>query len=77
MITIPVTQEDIDKAENLYSFKCLNNSITGIYGAILKDEVYRLHEDYDMIVSGKKIDVKTTSTLYAAHKGATTNPLKT
>ncbi len=78
MITIPVTQEDIDKSENLYSFKCLNNSITegksNIYGAIGEVVVERYLKsinrdvdftstfDYDMIVSGKKIDVKSKRT---------------
>ena len=78
MITIPITQEDIDKAENLYSFKCLNSSITegksNIYGAIGEVVVERYLKsinrdvdftstfDYDMIVSGKKIDVKSKRT---------------
>ena len=78
MITLQITKEDIEKAENLYSFKCLNNSITkgdsNIYGAIgevivekylksiNRDVDFASAYDYDMIVSGKKIDVKTKRT---------------
>lgn len=78
MITIKLSEEDIIRAENLYEFKCLNNSITkgrsNIYGAIGEIAVSNYLEsinrvvdfestyDYDMIVSGKKIDVKTKRT---------------
>jgi len=78
MITIPILPEDIEKAEKLYSFKCLKNSITNgernIYGAIGEVAVEKYLKsidrevdftstyDYDMIVSGKKIDVKTKRT---------------
>jgi hypothetical protein len=78
MIVVDITRQDLEKAEKLYSFECLNNSVMGgksnIYGAIgevalekylkSKNRVVDFEStfDYDMIVSGKKIDVKTKRT---------------
>ena len=78
MIVVDITDMDLENAEKLYSFECLNNSVMGgksnIYGAIgevavekylkSKNRVVDFEStfDYDMIVSGKKIDVKTKRT---------------
>ena len=78
MITLPITEEQIKRAEKLYPFKCLNNSImegkSNLYGAIgevVLADYYRslgmtVNEestfDYDIIVENKKIDVKTKLT---------------
>lgn len=78
MIVVDITSVDLENAEKLYSFHCLNNSVmegkSNIYGAIgelalekylkSKNRVvdFKSTFDYDMIVSGKKIDVKTKRT---------------
>lgn len=78
MIVVDITSVDLENAEKLYGFHCLNNSVmegkSNIYGAIgelalekylkSKNRVVDFEStfDYDMIVSGKKIDVKTKRT---------------
>jgi len=75
LISIIVTKEQLERAENLYEFGVLNNSImqggSNIYGAIGevivsdyfksigKDVVGENTRDYDMIIDNKKVDVKT------------------
>jgi len=70
MIALSVSQEQIEKAKKLYEFKKLNNSITkgegniaGALGEILICEYYNGIQqntyDFDLIINGKKIDVKT------------------
>jgi len=79
MIEIITTAEQIQRAKALYDFKKLNNSIEegkgNIYGAIgeIVTADYFLKKgrsvdtnatyDYDLIVDGYSIDVKTTRTL--------------
>lgn len=75
MIEIDITREQIEKAEELFSFRNLKNSITKgesqIYGALGEIVVldyykqYGVHSeyvgsfDYDIIIANKKVDVKT------------------
>lgn len=78
MITVIVTDEQRERAEKLYSFGRLNNSImrgkSNIYGAIgevvffdhcreMSYEVELVGDyDYDVIIEGIKVDVKTKRT---------------
>ena len=78
MIKIDITDQQIIKAQKLYNFKALNNSITEgesqIYGALgevmVMDFLRSLNKpvkyigsyDYDLEINGKKIDVKTIKT---------------
>lgn len=75
MITINITPEQIERAKILYEFGVLNNSITngesnifGAMGEIIVLDHYKSQNkdikhlptyDYDFIITGKKIDVKT------------------
>jgi len=72
MITISINEEQIKRAEKLYPFKELDGSITGgksnIYGALGEIIVYDYFSDkaefkstydYDLIIDGYKVDVKT------------------
>ena len=74
MKIIEITEKQQQEAEVFYDFKCLNNSITkgqsNIYGAlgeiVVRDELSKTCTvkskatyDYDMIIKGAKIDVKT------------------
>lgn len=70
MIKIIINDEHILQAEKLFEFKKLNNSITegegnlsGALGEIIACEYFKgIQEntyDYDIVVKGRKIDVKT------------------
>ena len=74
MIEIDITEKQVERAEKLYDFKNLKNSITegksNIYGAMGEiivfdyfcDKCKILHEstfDYDMIIDDIKVDVKS------------------
>lgn len=74
MIEIEITTQQIARAEHLYQFGALNNSITqganNIFGAVGEIVVFDYFNttttidftstfDFDMIVNGFKIDVKT------------------
>ena len=76
MVEIIISEEQRKRAQELYEFKVLNNSIEkgkgNIYGAIgevITADYFRGRKssvdtkatyDYDLIVDGYKIDVKTT-----------------
>jgi hypothetical protein len=78
MIKLEVSKEQYARAENLYEFKALNNSITkgksNIFGAIGEimvndyfinkgaDVNFTSTYDYDMIIDGYRIDVKSKKT---------------
>ena len=78
MIILDIKQKQIDEAQNLYTFKNLKGSITNgqsnIYGALgevivydyFKDKKYNIIKqntyDYDLIINGYKVDVKTKKT---------------
>lgn len=78
MIEIKITEEQIERAKNLYPFEELNNSITkgksNIYGAIGEivvndffiEKGHKVDHtqtfDYDIIIDDKKVDVKTKRT---------------
>ena len=80
MIKLEISKEQLHRAENLYEFKALNNSITNgesnIFGAIGEVMVHDFFAikgvdvdhtstyDYDMIIDGWKIDVKCHATSY-------------
>ena len=75
MIEVTITEQHIEEAEKLYCFNKLKNSITEgkseIYGAIgevISLGFFQAHcetvnyvgsYDYDLIVNGKKVDIKT------------------
>jgi hypothetical protein len=75
MIEINITPDQIERAANLYSFGALKNSIMkggsnnfGALGEIIvndyflsigKDVNHLGHYDYDFIIEGKRVDVKT------------------
>lgn len=75
MIEIEIKREQIERAEELYTFKNLKNSVTQgesqIYGAIGEIVVLDYYEkhgvhaeyvgsyDYDIIIANKRVDVKT------------------
>lgn len=73
MIKVIITPEQQQKAKELYDFLCLNNSIMhgksnifGALGEILVQDLFIEHKvdtnstyDYDLIIDGLKIDVKT------------------
>ena len=76
--TIKISEAQIERAKKLYDFKALNNSITegegNIYGAIGEIIIQDIFVekgcqvknentfDYDLIINGKTIDVKTKRT---------------
>jgi len=76
--TIEISEEQIERAKNLYPFKKLKGSITNgqsnIYGAlgeIIIHDIYKAKGlnvifnstyDYDIIINNHKIDVKTKRT---------------
>ena len=77
MIEVEITREQIKRAKSLYDFKVLANSIMkgksnkyGAIGEILaydyfckdKEVVFESTHDYDMIVDGWRIDIKTKRT---------------
>lgn len=78
MHTIEITKDQIERAKNLYSFSELKGSITkgksNIYGALGEIVVYDISKkkglsvefnstyDYDLIIEGYKVDVKTKRT---------------
>ena len=77
MIEVEITREQIKRAKSLYDFKVLANSImkgkSNKYGAIgeilaydyfckTKEVVFESTFDYDMIVDGSTIDIKTKRT---------------
>lgn len=78
MKLVEINKNQIERANNLYNFNKLNGSITkgksNIYGALGEIIVYDLfvknnykvifksNYDYDMIINGHKIDVKTKKT---------------
>jgi len=75
MIEVLITREQIELAEELFTFRNLKNSITkgesqiyGALGEIVVIEYYKKHGvnaehvgtfDYDIIIANKKVDVKT------------------
>jgi len=75
MIEIDIKREQIERAEELFSFRNLKNSITkgesqiyGALGEIVVLDYYEKHGvnaqyvgsfDYDIIIANKKVDVKT------------------
>jgi len=75
MITIEVSPQQVQRAEKLYSFKALKGSITkggsNIYGALGEIIIHDIYEenglsvdfnstyDYDLIIDGYKVDVKS------------------
>lgn len=70
MIKVTFTQEQLKRAKELYEFGHLNNSITGgasnIYGALGEIIIYDLYDakyagefDYDLIINGYRVDVKS------------------
>lgn len=79
MIEIPITSLQIERAEKLYQFECLSNSITTsksqIYGAIGEILVFDYYTakgdavihssqfDYDFIINEKKVEIKTIKTI--------------
>ncbi len=76
MITLDINNEQIQRAKSLYPFGALNGSITNgrsnIYGALGEVVVMDYYShldvdtestyDYDMIIDGHKVDVKTKHT---------------
>ncbi len=76
IIEIPITQKQIEKAKNLYDFGALKGSImrgkSNIFGALGEVVFYDYFKnenisfvstfDYDMIINGRKVDVKTKRT---------------
>jgi hypothetical protein len=78
MKTIQILKEQIERAKNLYEFTQLKGSITkgksNIYGALGEIIIYDFYKnkgcnvdfnstyDYDLIIEGYKIDVKTKRT---------------
>lgn len=77
VVEIQIEEIQVERAKKLYSFGSLNGSITkglsNLYGAVgeimVFDYLKNKHEiifdstyDYDMIVSGRKVDVKTKKT---------------
>tara|TARA_R110000782_G_C14549506_1_gene384789 strand:- start:76 stop:558 length:483 start_codon:yes stop_codon:yes gene_type:complete len=78
MIKIEITKEQVYRAKKLYTFSQLKGSITkgqsNIYGALGEIIVYDINKekgltvdfnstyDYDLIIAGYKIDVKTKRT---------------
>ena len=80
MIKLELSQDQFERAEKLYGFKALKNSIkkgeSNIYGAIGEimvndyfvgkgaDVNSKSTYDYDMIIDGYKIDVKCKATNY-------------
>lgn len=80
VIKLNITDDQIERAYNLYDFDSLNGSITGgesqIYGALGEILVYDYFTkwkrevnfmstyDYDMIIDGYKVDVKTKRANY-------------
>lgn len=77
MITLEISEEQLSKARKLYDFDALNGSITkgksNIYGALGEvvchdyfsqkfEASYESTKDYDLIVGGYKVDVKTKKT---------------
>jgi len=81
MKAINISEEQIERAKKLYSFKELKGSITkgegnlrGALGEIIVFDVYNSKGaeinkkstfDYDLIIDGFKIDVKTKATNYS------------
>ena len=72
MIEISITDDQRKRAKDLYDFNVLNGSVTegkgnevGALGEIIVLDRYKDigeyvgHYDYDLIIKGKKIDVKT------------------
>jgi hypothetical protein len=80
MIKLELSNDQFKRAEKLYDFKALNNSITkgesNIFGAIGEimvndyfvgkgaDVDFKSTYDYDMIIDGYKVDVKCKATNY-------------
>ena len=80
METINISEEQIERAKKLYSFKELRGSITkgegnlrGALGEIIVFDIFtakgsKINKkstfDYDLIIDGHKIDVKTKATNY-------------
>jgi hypothetical protein len=78
MILIDITQNQIERAKKLYDFAELKGSISGgkgnLYGALGEIIVYDTYQangfevdfnsnyDYDMVIQGYKVDVKTKRT---------------
>ena len=76
MIQINVTPDQVQRAKKLYPFESLKGSITNgkgnIYGEIgeiliydyfkHRDTIFKSTYDYDLIIDGYKIDVKTKHT---------------
>lgn len=77
MLTVDVAEHQIKEAQELYKFHNINNSITSgrseIYGALgevvvrdyfskTMDVVHSMDYDYDLTISGYKVDVKTKKT---------------
>ena len=78
MNRIEISKEQIERAEKLYPFKELKGSITkgksNIYGALGEIIIYDINKekglnvdfnstyDYDLIIDGYKVDVKTKRT---------------
>lgn len=80
MIEISITQQQIKRAEILYKFKVLNNSITkgegnliGALGEIIVFDYYQnkgrevehcQHHDFDLMIEGFKVEIKTQETRF-------------
>lgn len=80
MIEISITQQQIKRAEILYKFKVLNNSITkgegnllGAVGEIVVFDFYQKkgrevehcqHHDFDLMIEGFKVEIKTQETRF-------------
>lgn len=77
MIRLNISPEQLQRAKEMYEFNALKNSVTegksNIYGAIGEVMVYDYFKDtfdvqlentfdYDLIINGKRIEVKTKKT---------------
>jgi len=73
MIKLPISDDQLKRAENLYPFEALKESImegkSNIYGAIGEiivmdyyDGTYMGKYDYDLLIASQKVDVKTKRT---------------
>jgi hypothetical protein len=83
MKTVKITKDQLHRAQNHYDFKVLNNSFTNgegnIYGALGEIIIHDLAKennlqvdfnstyDYDLIIDGLKVDVKTKRTTVIPH----------
>jgi hypothetical protein len=75
MITVNITPEQLERAKSIYMFGALTNSITkgesnqyGAIGEVIVNDYFKAkgkdvnhvgHYDYDLVINGLKVDVKT------------------